>query len=115
MTGRIAMPIVVGGGGLLSMTLISFLLQYGTLPLFKISPHKAVNYTFTMQAMVLPLSFAASALVYKYRKESFKVFFRRGDTAFRNNRWNFYGPVIAISFTAGTALLMSSTVAAQNG
>jgi membrane protease YdiL (CAAX protease family) len=108
----IGVPIIIGVGGLLWMALIAYLLRSETLPLWRISPYKIVNLTFTMQLMVLPVSFIALGLMYLYDRAVFKKFFRAG---FREDNWNFYGPVVAISFTAGTALMMSFGVTSQNG
>jgi membrane protease YdiL (CAAX protease family) len=113
--GHIAIPIVIGAGGLLSMSLIAYFLQNGTLPLWVISQHKIVNFTFTMQMMVLPISFAAMTLIYLYDRKGFKTFFRLGISFSKNNNWNFYGSIVAVSFTLGTTLLMSIGVTSQNG
>ncbi|MCW5910531.1 MAG: CPBP family intramembrane metalloprotease [Cyclobacteriaceae bacterium] len=111
--GHISIPVVIGSGGLLSMWLIAYLLQNGMLPLWVISQHKIVNFTLTMQIMVLPISFIALALLYIYNRESFKKFFRIAID--KENNWNFYGPIMAVAFTIGTLLLMSVDVMSQNG
>jgi membrane protease YdiL (CAAX protease family) len=113
--GPIIVPIAIGAGGLLSMSLIAYLLQNGTLPLWVISQHKIVNITFTMQIMVLPISFIAMTLAYLYSREGFKTFFSFGKSLSKSNNWNFYGPITAASFTLGTAFLMSIGVTSQNG
>lgn len=95
------------------MSLIAFLLQKGTIPLWDISAHKILNLTFTMQMLVLPVSFIALLLIRLYNKENFNRFFRLGFS--KNNKWNSYGPLIAVSFTVGTAMLMSIGVNAQGG
>jgi uncharacterized protein len=66
-----------------------------------------------MQMMVLPISFMAMAFIYLYNREGFKTFFRF--TLPKNNNWNFYGPMMAFSFTLGTALFMTISVTSQNG
>lgn len=96
------------------MSLIAYLLDNGMIPLLKISPYKMVNLTFTMQMMVLPISFIAMALLYLYNSAGFKAFFRLG-IASKNNDWNFYGPILAVSLTLGTTLLMSIGVTSQHG
>ena len=114
--GLIIIPIAIGVAGVLSMTVTARLLQNGKLPMWMISPHEIVNFTFTMQLMILPLSFIAVALIHQYNKENFKTFFRfkiKSEEAEGN--WNSMGTVIAIAFTLGNALLMSISVTAQNG
>lgn len=95
------------------MSLIAFLLQNGTIPVWTISSYKIVNFTFTMQLMVLPVSFVALALTYWYDKERFKTFFRLGTTS--QNNWNLYGPLMAVAFTLGTTFLMAVSVSSQGG
>lgn len=102
--GNIVVPVLIGLAGLLSMTLLAYLLDTGTLPKWQISPYEIVNLTFTMQVMVLPLSFVALGSMYFLNKENFKTFFRAG---FKSS-WNLYGLLIAITFTAGNALMMSA-------
>jgi uncharacterized protein len=109
-------PVIIGAGGLLSMTLIAYLLQKERLPLWVISEHEMVNFTFTMQAMVLLLSFMALAFIYLYDRKGFRTFFRFSPFASHpENNWKFYGPATLISFTLGTMLLMSASVIPQNG
>ena len=55
---EIILPIAIGSVGLFTMSLIGYLLQEGQLPLLTISTFEIVNFTFTMQLYVLPLSFA---------------------------------------------------------
>lgn len=111
---NVIFPITIGIAGLASMTLIAYLLQNGTIPLLKISQHKIVNLTFTMQIIVLPISFIALGLMRLYNKESFKAFFRFNIFT-KNKNYNSNGAIIAIAFTLGTALLMSFSVLSENG
>jgi membrane protease YdiL (CAAX protease family) len=109
---QIGIPIAIALAGLLSMSLIAYFLKNGSISPWKISPYEIVNITFTLQLIVLPISFIALAIMYLYDKEKFKLFFRPG---LRKNNWHLYGLAIAIAFTAGNALLMSSGVMAENG
>lgn len=112
----IGLPIIIGAIGLLSMSLISYLLQNGTLPLWVISQHKTVNFTFTMQMMVMPISFVALILMYLYDRKSFKIFFHLTiSPSNQRTSWNSYGSIVLIGFTLGTALLMSLGVVSQHG
>lgn len=112
---RIAIPILIGVGGLLSMTLIAQFLQNGTLPMWKISSYAIVNSTFTMQMMVLPISLIAIAFIYFYDRQGFKTFFRVGITFSKDNEWSVYGPMVAVGFTIGTMMLLSFSVISQHG
>lgn len=109
-------PVIISGAGLLTIALIAPRFQDGTLPLWKISHHSLVNLTFTMQMMMLSVSFLALVLMYIFYQKGFKSFFRLGiSRADKKNNWNFYGPAMAVFFTLGTLLLMSASVSAQNG
>src|SRR5687767_185097 len=109
---QIGLPIALALAGLLSMSLIAYFLKNGSISSWKISPYEIVNITFTLQLIVLPISFIALAIMYLHDKAKFKTFFRPG---FRKNNWHLYGLAIAIAFTAGNALLMSVGVMAENG
>jgi membrane protease YdiL (CAAX protease family) len=109
---HVALPIIIALSGLFFMSSLAYLLKNKSLPLFQISPYEIVNVTFTLQVIVLPISFIALALMYLHNKEKFKTFFRPG---LRKNSWYYYGLAIAIAFTAGNALLMSAGVMAENG
>jgi len=75
-----------------------------------------INFTFTMQIMVLVNSFIVLGVMYLYKKQNFKVFFRVGMfSSGKVNDWSFYGPVIAIAFTSGTILMVSNNVVSQHG
>lgn len=108
-------PVVIGSGGVLLMSLTGQYLFTGILPLLTVSPHKVVNSTFTMQLMILPFSFIAMGMLYWFRKDEFKTFFRLGFSQAENHNWNAYGPIAAILFTMGTAGLMSVSATSQNG
>lgn len=112
---RVIIPVVIAVIGLLSMTLIAQFLQNGILPQWTISPHTIVNSTFTMQVMVLPISFIALAFIYLYDRSGFKSFFRVGISFSKDNEWSVYGPMIAIGFTIGTMLLLSFSVISEHG
>src|SRR5687767_10918101 len=98
---HIVLPVTIALASLLSMSLIAYLLKNGSLTPWKVSPYEIVNITFTLQVIVLPISFIALALMYLHNKEKFKIFFR---PSFRKNNWYYYGLAIAIAFTAGNAL-----------
>ena len=104
---RIIIPIAIGAGGVIAMSSIAFLLDAGSIPLWTISRHEVVNFTFTMQMMVLPISFVAIALAYLYDRAGFKAFFRLGIKWSENNDWNVFGPIIAAAFTLGNAIFMA--------
>lgn len=113
---HIGVPIAIGLGGLLTMSLIAHFLQNGTFPLWVISEHKVINFTFTMQLMALAVSFVVLAIMFFYDKERFKTFFRWSVKPFdTKNNWDVYGLVIALAFAAGTALLVSAGVAKEHG
>lgn len=98
------------------MTSIAQLLIHGTIPLLPVALHETVNITVTMQLIVLPFSFVALWLLYNYRREGFKTFFRFGLSSTSGNQdWKTYGPVVALLFTLGTAGLMAFTVMSQHG
>ena len=109
---HIVVPVSIALAGLLSMSLLAYLLKIGSIATWKISPYEIVNITFTLQAILLPISLIALVIMYGYDKEKFKTFFRTG---FRKKSWHLYGLAIAIAFTAGNALLMSAGVIAENG
>lgn len=116
----VGVPIAIGVGGVLSMSLIAHFLQNRTLPWWVISQHKVVNFTATMQLMVLPISFLALLLMYLYDRKSFKEFFRVGisfgvATSNQERNWKSFGPLLAVAFTLGTTMLMSVGVISQNG
>ena len=110
-----ATPLVISVGSLLLMLLIDYLLRSGAIPLLVISQYELVNLTFSMQMAALALSFVAIALMWVYNRESFKIYFRPGDTSPEKNDWKFYGPALAISFTIGTTFLMAFSVTSQHG
>ena len=113
----IILPIVVGAAGLFTTAYIAYLLQTGLLTLLTISTYKVVNFTFTMQLYILPLSFAGLFFLFIYDRNSFRSFFRfRLNTGEGNgSAWQTLGPVLAIAFTIGTAMLMSFNVGANHG
>jgi membrane protease YdiL (CAAX protease family) len=90
------------------------LLGSGTIPVWTISENMEINFSFTLQVMVLVVSFAAIGFVYFFDKTSFKTFFRLR-TSRAENDWNTLGPVVAIAFTLGTTMYMSFAVASKHG
>lgn len=114
---RIAVPILVGTGGVLSMVLITRLLEGDVLPVWSLWDNPEVNFTFTMQMLMLPVSFAAIMFVYLYDRQAFVRFFNirvrlTGEPA---ENWIALGPLLAVLFTLGTTMYMSTSVIAQNG
>ena len=116
--GAIAIPVAISVTGVLSVALLVMSLQNGTIPLWMISENKLLNLTYTMQLMALPISLVAMTLIYFYKKENFKTFFRLGpaDTSSaEENNWKFLGPLVAVAFTLGTMSYMSAGVISKNG
>src|SRR5688572_28223962 len=111
---HIVAPVSVSLIGVLSMALTAYLLNAGTVPLLTVSPHRMVNLTFTMQLIILLVSGVALVFVYLYNRENFKTFFR-WTTAGNKSDWAYIGPVVAIGFTLGNALLMAGGVMSENG
>jgi uncharacterized protein len=110
---QIVVPIAIAIGGLLAALLVGYNLLNGDLTSWKISEHQQVNFAFTMQMMVLPVSFVALAATYLYDRNSFLKFFKPG---FKTSPdWNAYGVVVALAFTAGTTMLMSFNVVSEHG
>jgi membrane protease YdiL (CAAX protease family) len=113
---QVSIPILAGMGGLLWMLATSYLLNSDAVPLLQISAHRIVNFTFTMQAMVLPASFVVLFVIYFYDRSAFRKFFRVGMRSGNGDHdWNIYGPLAAVGFTLGTAMMMSFQVTSQNG
>lgn len=114
--GQIRTPIVIGAGGLLYMLAIAYFLNNGSLPVWVISPHRVVNFSFTMQMMVLPVSFVALALLYWYDSKNFRKFFRfRFRSPRKNDQWHLYGPVVLLAFSAGNMLMMLMSMSVGKG
>jgi uncharacterized protein len=111
----IIIPIVVGSCGIFAMSYIGYLLREDV-ALLTISEFKVVNYTFTMQLYVLPLSFVAILFVFVYDRNAFRSYFRftlkSKDT---ESTWASFGPIITIAFAMGLAALMSFEVMASKG
>lgn len=110
-------PIALGSLGLSSMAFIGYCLQAGHLPLLKVSMYRLVNFTFTMQLYVLPLSFIGLIYLNFYHKKSFHQFFRfklNGSKEHSSN-WRTLGPKVLISFAIGTLFYTSFNVHANNG
>lgn len=113
---NIVFPIVVAVIGLLSMTLLAFLLQNDKINAWKISDVKMVNITFTLQLITLFISFLAIGVMWLYDRQRFDQFFRLGSTGREEGaNWRLYGPVVAIGFTLGNAALMSMAVSSEGG
>jgi len=93
---------------------IGWLLDNGTIPTWAIWENKEISLSFTLQVMVLVVSFAAIGFVYFFDKTSLKTFFRlRGSR--KENDWNTLGPIVGIGFTLGTTMYMSFAVTAGHG
>lgn len=110
-------PVSVGIVGLFTMAVIGYSLQAGHLSLLTISKFKLVNFTFTMQLYVLPLSFIGLLYLYFYNKNAFHKFFKfhlNGDKESSSN-WKTLGPTVLIGFAIATALFMSFNVLANKG
>jgi membrane protease YdiL (CAAX protease family) len=113
---HIIIPILLALIGAGAMLLLSHLLNAGQFPVWKISAYEAVNITFTMQMIVLLVSFLVLTLMFFYRREQFKLFFRwSGPPSTDRASWNGFGPMIALAFTMGTLLFMSAGAHAQHG
>jgi CAAX protease family protein len=111
---RIAIPVLVSAMGVSLAAAIALLLGNGTISTWAISENKEINFSFTLQVMVLVVSFAAIGFVYFFDKTSFKTFFRLR-TSREENDWNTLGPVLAIGFTLGTTMYMSFAVTSKHG
>ena len=110
---EIILPILIASLGAASMSVTAWALNNDMMPMWTISPHKVVNLTFTMQMIVLGISFVALGLTYLNNKEGFRVFFHFMPRI--KSDWHLYGPLIAVGLTFGTALMMSFSVASQHG
>ena len=113
----VILPIAVGAAGLISMSYVGYALQAGRLPLLTVSDFKLVNFTFTMQLYVLPLSFIGLLFLYIYDRRSFRTFFRfrlKGDPDLQSD-WKTLGPAILVAFAVATSLFMALRVFANNG
>ncbi len=113
----VILPIIISALGLFIMSYIGYRLRTEEAFLLIISNFQVVNFTFTMQLYVLPLSFLGLAFVYVYNKKSFINFFRFSLSAADGQvlTWQMQGPILAIGITIGTTLLMSIDVIAGNG
>lgn len=110
-------PIIVGAVGLFTMAFIGYSLQAGHLSLLTVSKFKLVNFTFTMQLYVLPLSFIGLLYLYFYNKNSFHRFlkFQLNSDKDESSNWKSLGPLVLIGFLIGTSIFMSFNVHANNG
>jgi membrane protease YdiL (CAAX protease family) len=113
----IILPIVIGAAGIFMASYIAYLLQTGRMSLLIISTFKVVNFTFTMQLYILPLSFLGLLFLFVYDRSAFRRFFKfrlkTGDD--NGSDWQTLGPIIAIAFTMGTVMLMYFNVSANHG
>jgi membrane protease YdiL (CAAX protease family) len=114
---RVAFPLSLSAGSVLFMALVGQLLQNKALPLFLVSQHEVVNFTFTMQAMVLPVSFLVLIVMFVWDRQAFREFFRAGTNSATASasQWKQLGPLLAIAFTLGTTMYMSFSVFSQGG
>ena len=111
---RIAIPVLVSAMGVSLAAAIGLLLGNGTISTWAISENKEINFSFTLQIMVLFVSFAALGFVYFFDKTGFETFFRLRASREKNN-WNTLGPVLAVGFTLGTMMYMSFAVSSAHG
>lgn len=111
--GSVILPVMLALVGVFSMTIILRLIDKGRILLFQVSEYRDVDLTFTMQLIVFPMSFVALAIIYFYDKENFKTYFRFSLRS--NSEWNLYGPLIAVAFTIGNAMMMSFAVMRDHG
>jgi len=114
---KIAVPIFVGTGGVLSNVLITKLLEKGVLPVSSLWDSPEVNFSFTLQMLMLPVSLAAVMFVYFFDRQAFARFFRFRvkHAGSRAENWIVLGPVLAVMFTLGTTMYMSASVISQDG
>lgn len=113
----VIMPIIVAAVGITAMAATGYLLQKGLLPMLSISTFELVNFTFTMQLYVLPLSLAGILYIFLTDRKVFQTYFR-----FRLNKppgssdeWQPAAAMVAIAFTLGTTAFMAMNVVGQNG
>ena len=111
---RIAIPVLVSAMGVSMAAAIALLVGNGTISTWVISENKEINFSFTLQIMVLVVSFAAMGFVYLFDKTNFETFFRL-TTSGEEDDWNTLGPVLAVGFTLGTTMYMSFTVTSRHG
>jgi len=119
-------PPAVGLAGLLSMLLVSDILQGGRLPIFTITGFAELNFIASLQLYVLPISFLVIGLVFLYDRRNFSLFFRPGDIGAKTeplkllgitgeDSWKKVGVVIALILTAGTLIFMTIAVVKTGG
>lgn len=114
---KVAVPILVGTGGVLSSVLITMLLENDVLPVWSLWDNAEVNFSFTLQTLMLPGSLAAVMFVYLFDRQAFAKFFRfrikhAGGPA---ENWIVLGPLLAVMFALGTTMYMSASVTSQDG
>ena len=111
-------PPLLGLAGVSYMLLISYLLREDYLPTVGFTAFELLNLLFTMQVLVLPVSFLVLGLMYLYDRDRFRKFFRKGDLSAparplqflgitEKSSWKQLGPTLALILTAGTALFMT--------
>lgn len=111
------LPVFVATAGLFSMSYIGYALQAGRLPLLRISNFNLVNFTFTMQLFVLPLSFIGLLFLYACDRNAFRAFFRfrLKSEMDRDSNWQTLGPAVLIGFAIATSLFMAFKVFTNGG
>lgn len=98
------------------MSLVAVFLQNGTFPLFNISQYKVMNFTFTMQLLMLLVSGVAVMAMYFYDRAAFIKFFRPGARASGgDSNWQVYGPLMILAFGMGSVVMLSGNVMAEHG
>ena len=110
-------PIAIGTVGLFTMAFIGHSLQAGQLSLLPVSKFKLVNFTFTMQLYILPLSFMGLLYLYFYNKNAFQSFFyfHLNSEKKLSTNWTILGPTVLIGFAIITSFYMSFNVLANKG
>ena len=113
----IIFPIGVGTVGLFAMALIGYSLQAGNLSLLTVSRFKLVNFTFTMQLYVLPLSLIGLLYLYFSNNPNFRTYFKfqLNSNKEPSSNWKTLGPVVLIGFAITTSFYVSFNVLANNG
>jgi len=110
---RIVIPIAISILALLSMVWLVQFFNANTAARLHISGYSDVDLTFTIQIATLLVSFVVILLTYVYDRQKLKEYFR---FSFKSSTdWRFYGPLTAIGFTMGTAMMMSFSVAREHG
>jgi hypothetical protein len=92
---RIAIPILVSAMGISLAAAIALLLGNGTMSTWAISENKEINFSFTLQVMVLVVSFAAIGFVYFSTRRVSRLFSGLGHPGRKmiGTRWDRFLPL----------------------